>query len=179
MLAIDHIFYNILGADACMVAARKPQSGLALHSVPSDHKILERVTKSVSHVKGTGNVGRRMNNDELSFVLDTSVRLEFRLEETLLLPPIIPCGLDGNRVVGLEMGVVERSDSLFLALGSVLDVLGNGLLLSLLLLRLLLFRSLGGGGGSLLLLCLELGLLLCLLSFLLHCVIKLETMLFV
>ena len=41
MLTKDHIFYNILGADACMVAARKPQGGFALHSAPSNHKILD------------------------------------------------------------------------------------------------------------------------------------------
>lgn len=164
----QHVLYNALGGNTGVIAARKPEGRLAVHAAPSDHEVLQRVTQGVAHVQSTSDIGRRVNNDEASRILDSAIGLEFGLEQTLLLPPAVPRRLDSNGVVGLEMGVVERSDTLLFAFGGIFDVLGQRLLLGLLLLDLLL---LGGfrGGRDLCLLGVELGLLLGLLSLLFHC----------
>lgn len=110
-------------------------------------------------VESAGDVGRRQRDDETLLGPDLSGALG--LEEAALLPPLIPCRLDGLGRVRLEVRVglvVERVYLLLLAGGGLVlerreDLLG-GLFLGLrgrgVLLLLLLCLRLGGG----LLLCL-------------------------
>ncbi len=76
-------------------------------------------------MQGTGDIRGRMDNDEAALVFDVAIGFELGLEVTLLLPPGVPCRLDGNRVICLEVGVFERSDALLLAGGCVFDVGGD------------------------------------------------------
>lgn len=145
---------NGLGGNTGVITTGQPESGLSVHTGPSNHGILERVAKGVTHVQSTRNVGRGDNDCEVAFILDGAIGLELRLEEAFLLPPLVPCALDGDGVVGLELGIVEGLESLLLADRGIFDVLGQRLLdglRGLLLLRL---------ASSLLGLCLGLGLLL-------------------
>lgn len=107
LLSPQHVLDHTLRRDTSVVTARQPKGGLALHAIPSNHDILQRVTQSVAHVQSTGDVGRRVHDDEATSILDLAILLELGLEETLLLPPAVPGRLDGDGVVGLEMGVVE------------------------------------------------------------------------
>lgn len=128
----------------------------------------------MTHVQSTCDVGWWDDDSEGTLILDRTIGLELRLEETLLLPPLIPSALDRDGIVGFEMRIVEGLESLLLAEGGVFDVRGQWLfdgLGCLLLLRL--------AGGSLgLLVCLrslglllfrELGVLLGLLALSLYC----------
>ena len=165
----QHVLDDTLGRNTGVIATWQPESSLAVHSVPSNHQILQRIAQGVTHVQSTSDVGGRVDDNETTLILDGAVGLELGLEEAFLLPPAIPSRLDGNGVVGLEMGVVERSNSLLLSLGGVLDVFGERFLLGLLFLG-----RLRGGRGSLYLLGLELGLLLGLLSLLFYYIIVLD-----
>jgi hypothetical protein len=57
--------------------------------VPPDQNILERCGEGVSAVELAGDVGRGDWDDEVAGALDGAVGLELRLEEALLLPPVV------------------------------------------------------------------------------------------
>ncbi len=54
-LALDHV----LGGDAGVVGAGHPERVVALHALPADEDVLERVVQRVAHVQDAGDVGRR------------------------------------------------------------------------------------------------------------------------
>lgn len=118
----------------------------------------------MSAVQGAGDVRRGKGNNEGPRRLGISAM--FRLEISVLLPPIVPRRLDGLGVIGREVGVVERLKDLLLAgFGRILvgwesldDLLG--LLLGLGFARVLLLQfgllrcELGGLFSARLLICL-------------------------
>jgi hypothetical protein len=64
----------------------------------------------MAQVEVARDVGGRKDDDEGPLLLDLAVFGQLRLEEALLLPPFGPGRLDGDRVVRLEVGVVEGFD---------------------------------------------------------------------
>jgi hypothetical protein len=62
-------------------------------------------------MKSAGNIRRGLHDDERSFWLNLAICCEFGLEESLFLPPGIPCGFDSGRVVGFVLRVFEGFDN--------------------------------------------------------------------
>lgn len=85
----EHLLNNALCSNTCMIASRQVECGEAAHTVPSDQNVLERCGEGVSAVELAGDVGRRNGDDEVAGALDGAVGLKLRLEEALLLPPVI------------------------------------------------------------------------------------------
>lgn len=73
-------------------------------------------------VKRTGDIGRGQGDDICPNVAGSVC---FGLEEATLLPPLVPGGLDGGRVVGREMRVLKVLDDLLLAQGGLVFVDGE------------------------------------------------------
>lgn len=63
------------------------------------------------HVQGTYNVWWWLHDDERPTRLDLAILCELRLEGALFFPPGIPCGLDGGRVIGFEVGIFKRLEN--------------------------------------------------------------------
>lgn len=61
-------------------------------------------------MKVSGDVWRRLYNDEGALWLHLAILGKFRLEEPLLLPPGIPRRFDGDRVIGFVLRVFEGFD---------------------------------------------------------------------
>jgi hypothetical protein len=92
-------------------------------------------------------------------VLNSAVGLALGHEEFSLLLLLVLCALDGDGVLGLEVGIVKRFELLLLADRGVFDVLGQRLLLFLPLAGSLLRLRLGLGLSLLRQFCILLGLL--------------------
>jgi len=105
--AVESLLYNALCRNTCVIASGKPKRGLALHTVPSDHDILQSVCESVPDVEHACYVWRWLHDNKLSLRFDFAIRGEFGFEEAFLLPPRIPGGLDSYRVVCFVLRVVE------------------------------------------------------------------------
>lgn len=73
-------------------------------------------------VKRTGDIGRGQGDDICPNIAGSVC---FGLEEATLLPPLVPGGLDGGRVVGREMRVLKVLDDLLLAQGGLVFVDGE------------------------------------------------------
>ena len=50
--------YHHLGCDACVVGAGLPERVIALHPLPADQDVLQRVVEGMTHVQDAGNVRR-------------------------------------------------------------------------------------------------------------------------
>ena len=85
----QHLLDNALCGDTCVIATRQVECGEAAHTMPSDQDVLQRCGEGVSAVELAGDVGGRNRDDEVAGALDGAVGLELRLEEALLLPPVI------------------------------------------------------------------------------------------
>lgn len=81
--------------------------------MPPDKGILQGVRKGMTTVQSAGDIGRRKGNNEGPRRFGISAML--RLEISALLPPVVPRGLDGLRVICLEVGVIKGLDDLLLA----------------------------------------------------------------
>jgi len=90
--------------------------------MPSDQGILKGIRQAVTAVKGSCDVGRRQG-DNIRPNLRGTVCL--RLEEAALLPPRIPCRLNGGGAVGREVRVIEWLDNLLLTRGGLVLVAGK------------------------------------------------------
>lgn len=90
----------------------------------------------------------RRYDDELALGLDLAFWCELQLEESLLLPPGIPCRLNGGGVVRGIIRVVEELEPLFLSCRGVFDERRQDLRLGLFLLPILLPFGLVRTGGS-------------------------------
>jgi hypothetical protein len=86
----ESLLNNGLSRDTSVVKSGNEQDGLAQHAVPTDQGVLDGDGKGVTNVESTRNVGRRGRDDEDTLGLDLTVGGELGLEETLLLPPIVP-----------------------------------------------------------------------------------------
>ena len=61
---IELVGYFYLSGNAGMVASRKPQRAVSLHSLPADQHVLQGLIQGMSHVKLSRNVWRRHHNGE-------------------------------------------------------------------------------------------------------------------
>ena len=73
-----------LGSDRRMIRAGQPEGIVPFHSAPADQDILQRIVKRVSHVKLSGDVGRR-DHDGIRFL----VRLAFGVEVFAVQPVFV------------------------------------------------------------------------------------------
>jgi hypothetical protein len=132
-------------------------------------------------------IWRRFDDDERSLWLDFPICCKFRLEEPLFLPPCIPSGFNGRRVISFVLRVIEgfydcrasqRLCRVYLVLLArltflfscwcIFNISGQNIFLGFLLSLCLLLLALAGEGYSsfgrgLSFLLVKLGLLLCLL----------------
>jgi hypothetical protein len=62
-------------------------------------------------MQSAGDIWWRLHDDKGSFWLNVPVRGKLRLEESLLLPPSIPCRLDSGRIVGFVLRIFKGFDN--------------------------------------------------------------------
>ena len=91
-----HIFNDFyLGGDGRMVGSGHPKSFVALHTLHSDEHVLNGFVKGVSHMKLTGDVGRR-NNDCKRFFIG----IYLGVEVTAVQPELVDSALHLRGVIG-------------------------------------------------------------------------------
>ena len=96
-LLLAQVLLNLdLGCNACVVGARHPQCGIALHTLGTDQDILQGLVKCVTHVQLSGNIWGRNYNGIWLFVL-----IYFSVEVSVLLPEPIELVFGCGRVIGL------------------------------------------------------------------------------
>lgn len=98
------VLNNGLSSDTGVVIAWNKERRVALHTLPSDKTVLDSNGEGVTNVKVSSDIGRRESHGETALVEGCAVLVEPRLEEALLLPPVIVSGLDlGGVIAGGEV----------------------------------------------------------------------------
>jgi hypothetical protein len=64
----------------------------------------------MTHVQVSSDIRRWLHNDKRSLIFYLAICSEFRLEESLLFPPRIPGGFNGDGIISFVMRVIERFD---------------------------------------------------------------------
>ena len=65
----EFAFDHVLGGDAGVVFAREPERGVALHAMPADERVGDRIFEAVAEVQFTGHV-RRRHDDAVGLAVD-------------------------------------------------------------------------------------------------------------
>mmetsp|Transcript_40371 Transcript_40371/g.126313 ORF Transcript_40371/g.126313 Transcript_40371/m.126313 type:complete len:470 (-) Transcript_40371:49-1458(-) len=136
LLLHELLLHHGLRRDAGVVRAGDVQRHVAAHAVPAREAVLDGRRQRVPEVQAARHVRRRDHHDELPLVRHALGVRRVRGVVPRGLPPILPCGLDGQGLVAREH---LRAHVLLLALGRrvhELDALGVVLLLLLLALAL-------------------------------------------
>ena len=95
-LLAQRLLDDILRGDARVVGAGDPAGVVAAHAVPTHKDVLDGLVQRVAHVEDAGDVGRRDHHG-----IGLAPARGVVMEAAMLLPPGIPLGLDGLRVVVL------------------------------------------------------------------------------
>ena len=95
-LALDHV----LGGDTGVVRARDPEGWTALHTLPADEDVLDRVVEPVSHVEHRRHVGRWDHDHVRRFAVSGTLRgvLGRDTEIPALFPASVDLGSDRSRI---------------------------------------------------------------------------------
>ena len=122
----QHVLDDALRADTGMVATGHEEGAEAAHAVPANQQVLEGSAEGMTTVQRAGDIRRGDWDDKRSRSELLALGREFWLEETLLLPPSIPSGLDSGGVVSRVVGGLEITKNFLFAGGSLLDKGGEG-----------------------------------------------------
>ena len=100
MLVNSFFFQLVNNLDLCgdcrMVSSGLPQRLIALHSLKTNQNILHGLVQSVSHVKLSGNIGRRHHNGKGFFIW-----IYFCMEITIIHPFFVQTLFQSFRIVRL------------------------------------------------------------------------------
>mmetsp|Transcript_49822 Transcript_49822/g.153860 ORF Transcript_49822/g.153860 Transcript_49822/m.153860 type:complete len:1584 (+) Transcript_49822:1327-6078(+) len=99
LLLEEEPLHHALGGDASVVGAGNPEGHVTAHPVPAGKRVLDGAGERVAEVQGARDVRRRDDHDESLGLLRLLGLGGVRSEEPPLLPPEIPGGLHGGRVV--------------------------------------------------------------------------------
>ena len=95
-LRIELTLHHHLRRDAGMVGAHHPQRILAAQPLVADDDVLQRIVERVADMQAAGHIGRRIDDGEGHGVGPVGA------EQALLLPMLIPAGLDCRGVEGFR-----------------------------------------------------------------------------
>ena len=88
-----------------MVESRYEECGLSQHTVPSNQTVLDGNGEGVPDVEASSNIWGRRRDHKQALRFDLAVFRELRGEEALCIPPVVPGGFDGDRVVTAGHGL--------------------------------------------------------------------------
>src|SRR5207302_3692804 len=96
--------HHRLQGDPGMVVPRLPERAEAAHPVIADQHVLAGSVERMPHMQAVGDVrGRQADHERLSWIRS------FRVVEALLLPRLLPAGLDSLRAVERLHGAILRA----------------------------------------------------------------------
>ena len=98
------LFYLDLGSNPCMIFPGEPKNIVPLHSFVTDKNILERIIKSMSHMKLSRNVRRRQHNAVWFFF-----RIRLIMKYAVLFPELIPFLLNFTGIIFPEIFFIFHS----------------------------------------------------------------------